>query len=176
MIRIKSLAEISAVPIEERGYVPIFPGEMLQRCGRTYDSPEALYRESDCALASWMYVEVPEEQEPCPAEQDPNGLKSSDPGAKLDHGKPRCAVVLGGFARALMEVSKVGTYGIVKYSENGWTQVDNGPDRYDDAGMRHWLYEKMGEVMDKDTALRHAAHDAWNALARLDLMIREGEK
>ena len=109
-------------------------------------------------------------------EHDPLGKSQHEPGAKLDHGKPRPALVLGGFARALLEVSKVGTYGAVKYTDNGWMEVPEGVSRYDDAKMRHWLYEKAGHPVDSDTLLAHAAHEAWNALARLDLMIREQEQ
>lgn len=98
------------------------------------------------------------------------------PGAKADGAKIRPALVLGGFARALREVSKVGTFGAVKYTDNGWMEVPNGVERYDDAKMRHWLDEKAGVAVDKDTLLVHAAHEAWNALARLDLMIRNKEK
>jgi hypothetical protein len=108
-------------------------------------------------------------------ETDPSGLNAHVPGAKLDGGKIRPALVLGGFARALLEVSKVGSYGAVKYTENGWMQVANGETRYDDAKMRHWLYEKAGIDCDEDTQLLHAAHEAWNSLARLDLMLRKYE-
>lgn len=108
-------------------------------------------------------------------ETDPSGLDQHEPGAKLDAGKIRAGLVLGGFARALTEVSKVGTYGAAKYTEAGWTQVAGGIDRYDDAGMRHWLAEHAGQRFDPDTELMHAAHAAWNALARLDLMLRERE-
>ena len=109
-------------------------------------------------------------------EADPNGLAANTPGAKLDAGKVRPALVLGGFARALLEVSKVGTYGATKYTENGWMEVPNGLSRYDDAKLRHWLIEKTGVECDPDTNLAHAAHEAWNALARLDLLIRQKEK
>ena len=109
-------------------------------------------------------------------EADPNGLAANTPGAKLDAGKVRPALVLGGFARALLEVSKVGTYGATKYTENGWMEVPNGLSRYDDAKLRHWLLEKTGVECDPDTNLAHAAHEAWNALARLDLLIRQKEK
>lgn len=109
------------------------------------------------------------------AEHDPHGRDAHTPGAKLDAGKVRPALVLGGFARALLEVSKVGTYGAAKYTENGWQEVPNGIGRYDDAGMRHWLQEHAGQQCDPDTELTHAAHAAWNALARLDLMLREKE-
>lgn len=108
-------------------------------------------------------------------ERDPNGLAANTPGAKLDAGKPRPGLVLGGFARALLAVSRIGTYGAVKYTENGWMEVPNGIERYDDAKLRHWLYEKSGIECDPDTLEMHAAHEAWNALARLDLLIRERE-
>jgi hypothetical protein len=109
-------------------------------------------------------------------ETDPNGLGAHEPGSKLDAGKLRPALVLGGFARALTEVAKVGTYGATKYTDNGWMEVPNGVARYDDALLRHWLKEKFGETCDPDTGLLHAAHYAWNALARLDLIIRNQEK
>lgn len=110
-----------------------------------------------------------------PKEIDPNGLQSNQPGAKLDSGKPMCAQVLGQFARALWEVSKVGTFGANKYSIGGWQHVENGQNRYDDAGMRHWLKEKMGESVDPDSQMFHLAQDAWNALAVLELYLREVE-
>jgi hypothetical protein len=109
-------------------------------------------------------------------EKDPLGKDPHSIGAKLDAGKPRPALVLGGFARALIEVSKVGTSGAIKYTDNGWQEVPNGENRYDDADMRHWLYEKAGQECDQDTELLHAAHKAWNSLARLDLILRRKEK
>lgn len=108
-------------------------------------------------------------------ETDPNGLDAHTKGAKLDFGKTQLGLVLGGFARSLEEVGKVGTYGARKYTPNGWMEVENGIDRYTDAMLRHYLKERTGESCDPDTGLLHAAHLAWNALARLDLMIREAE-
>lgn len=108
-------------------------------------------------------------------ERDPTGREQHQPGAKLDAGKLRPALVLGGFARALTAVTAVGTFGAAKYTDNGWTSVPNGEERYDDANLRHWLKEKSGEAVDQDSELEHAAHAAWNALARLDLMLRKLE-
>lgn len=110
------------------------------------------------------------------AEKDPNGKHPNEAGAKLDAGKNRLGLVLGGFARALQEVGTVGTYGANKYTDNGWVEVPDGERRYTDALLRHLLRESAGEERDPDTNLRHAAHAAWNALARLDLMIREAER
>ena len=109
-------------------------------------------------------------------EHDPHGKDAHEAGAKLDAGKLRPALVLGGFARALKEISKVGTYGAKKYTDNGWMEVPNGVERYDDAKLRHWLDEKCGIGCDQDTTLLHACHEAWNALARLDLILRKLER
>lgn len=110
------------------------------------------------------------------AEVDSHGKPLNSPGAKADAGKLLPDLVLGGFSRALAEVSAVGTYGAKKYTKYGWIEVPDGIERYSEALLRHWLKEKSGEECDPDTALRHAAHLAWNALARLDLMVREAEK
>lgn len=105
-------------------------------------------------------------------ELDPHGMDAHTPGAKLDAGKPRPGLVLGDFARALAAVTDVGTYGAAKYTPHGWLSVPHGIERYTDAMCRHLLREATGELRDADTELLHAAHAAWNALARLDLMIR----
>lgn len=114
---------------------------------------------------------VPKAPTPVPKEADLH-----TPGAKDTVGKPRAALVLGGFARALLEVSKVGTMGAIKYSDNGWQFVPDGAAKYDDAGLRHWLYEHAGQPLDPESEYVHAAHTAWNALARLELLLREKEK
>jgi len=108
-------------------------------------------------------------------ETDPLGRDPHQPGAKLDAGKQRPALVLGAFANALKAVVEVGTYGAAKYTPNGWLEVPDGIERYGEAKMRHQLAEMTGEVLDPDTGLRHAAHEAWNALARLELILR-GER
>lgn len=106
-------------------------------------------------------------------ERDPNGIGAHSPGAKLDAGKNRCALVINGFSRALWQVCLVGTFGAAKYTPNGWKEVENGIERYSDAMDRHLLMEASGEECDPDSGLLHAAHAAWNALARLDLMLKE---
>jgi len=106
-------------------------------------------------------------------EVDPKGLNKGDLGAKFDDGKPRCAEILGMFAHALWEVSKVGTFGADKYTMGGWQHVEEGVTRYSNAGMRHFLKEAMGEEVDKDSDLLHLSHEAWNGLAKLELYLRE---
>lgn len=116
------------------------------------------------------------EKEMSTIETDPNGTQAHERGAKLDEGKPRVGLVLNGFSRALIEVCKVGTEGAAKYSDNGWKYVPNGINRYTDSLGRHILYEAIGEEVDSDFGLLHAAHTAWNALARLELILLEKEE
>lgn len=109
-------------------------------------------------------------------ESDPNGKSPHSPGAKLDAGKNRLGLVLLGFSRALEQVGEVGTGGAKKYTDNGWKEVPNGVERYTDAMLRHLFEEGQRKYFDPDTQLLHAAHTAWNALARLELILIEQEK
>lgn len=114
---------------------------------------------------------LPEESfGPLPTEADPHGKDQHEPGAKNDAGKVRVSLVFNGFCRALNEVAKVGTEGAAKYTDNGWKDVPEGIARYSDALGRHLLKENF-EYIDKDFNLPHAAHAAWNALARLELIL-----
>lgn len=106
-------------------------------------------------------------------EVDPLGIEQHEPGAKLDCGKPDCSL-LGLFGLALLEVAKVGTFGASKYTRGGWQYVPEGFNRYSAAMLRHH-YKEHVEPNDPDSSLSHAAHVAWNALARLELMQREKE-
>lgn len=91
------------------------------------------------------------------------------PGAKLDAGKPDASLLLQ-FADALTEVAKVGTFGARKYTRGGWLSVPDGQTRYTAALLRHLMAE-TNEDADPESGLSHAAHTAWNALARLQLAI-----
>ena len=109
-------------------------------------------------------------------ERDPLGIAPHDPGAKLDAGKPRVGLVLGGFPKALRAVSRLGTSGADKYSPDGWKHVPGGIPRYTDAMLRHYLDEADGERRDGQTGELHATAVAWNALARLELILEELDK
>lgn len=105
---------------------------------------------------------------------DPIGINQHELGAKLDATKIKPRLVIFGFSNALKAVAKVGTYGANKYTEDGWEHVPDGINRYSDAMLRHLLDEPNGGL--DESGLEHAAHVAWNALARLELMIREANK
>lgn len=106
------------------------------------------------------------------SETDPTGKQPHDLGAKLDAGKaPVVRGALHYFPRALAAVSQVSEVGARKYVWRGWETVPDGFDRYSDALGRHLLAEGF-EQIDGDTGCLHATQVAWNALARLELLLR----
>ncbi len=105
-------------------------------------------------------------------EKDPNGTDPHEKGAKLDAGKSRVRKgLLEQFPRACMAVADVSTFGAEKYTWDGWQEVQNGIERYGDASERHVCKAAIEGDTDPDSGLLHAAHEAWNALARLELIL-----
>lgn len=96
------------------------------------------------------------------------------PGFKDDKEKVRPDLILDGMSRAIMSVAEVGTFGAKKYTEDGWAHVADGVKRYKAAMDRHRLLSAT-EDNDPESGILHAAHLAWNALAVLELMLRDKE-
>lgn len=107
------------------------------------------------------------------SETDPTGRSAHDLGAKLDAGKVLMSLVLDGFAPALFEVAKVATHGAEKYARDSWKEVPDGVFRYTNAMYRHQVKEAQGESHDPDSELLHSAHQCWNSLARLTLILKQ---
>ncbi len=114
-------------------------------------------------------------------EIDPSGLKPSDPGAKLDAGKVdmlRGAIQY--FPNALSAIARVSELGARRYSWKGWVSVPDGIRRYGAALLRHILPDDPFAVDDGPGGLGnevlHATQVAWNALARLELILEEKKK
>lgn len=124
-------------------------------------------------------IHHPDDQ-PTMTEKDPNGVASGTPGAKLDAGKsPVMQGALQYFPRAIRAVADLSAKGAAKYSWKGWENVPDGINRYGDAMARHILDEGEGRMFDDSpggTGELHATSVAWNALARLELILREQEK
>ncbi len=96
---------------------------------------------------------------------------------KYDGGKaPVFRGAIDYFPRAISAVAEVSAFGASKYAWKGWEGVPDGYNRYSDAMVRHLIYQGEGEVLDPDSGLLHAAHTAWNALARLEILIKESQK
>jgi hypothetical protein len=112
-------------------------------------------------------------------EADPNGISHGAPGAKLDAGKP--PVTRGAFhyfPRALEAIATLSAVGAAKYSWKGWEAVPDGIARYGDAMGRHVLKEEIEGLWDDGpggSGQLHATGVAWNAMAKLELMLREME-
>ena len=114
------------------------------------------------------------------SEADPAGIAASVPGAKLDAGK---VDVLRGaiqyFPKALLAIAHVSELGARKYSWKGWESVPNGIRRYGAALARHLCHDEFatdngpGGLGDE---VLHATQAAWNACARLELILREKEQ
>ncbi len=103
--------------------------------------------------------------------------KISAGAVKYDGGKaPIYRGAISYFPRAISAVAAVSGFGASKYAWKGWEDVDDGFNRYSDALVRHLGYEGEGEVLDPESGLHHAAHAAWNALARLELLLKEENK
>ncbi len=105
---------------------------------------------------------------------DPSNVKAG--AIKYDGGKsPIYRGAIAYFPKAISAVAAVSAFGASKYAWNGWQNVSDGYNRYSDALVRHLGYEAEGEDVDPDSGLLHASHAAWNALARLELLLRERE-
>ena len=109
-------------------------------------------------------------------ETDPNGKSLNEPGAKADAGKLRPSLILKDMANALLAVIKIATDGAIKYTPGGWIVVPEAEARYEDAHLRHMLKRFTGEKIDTDSHSLHLAHEAWNALAKLELHLRNANK
>ena len=117
-------------------------------------------------------------------EKDPLGKAPKEPGSKLDFGKsPVYRGAIAYFPRALMAVANVSAYGANKYSWMGWASVPDGINRYKDALGRHIAKQEIEGPFDLEIRndpkypgeVLHAAQVAWNALAVLELLLKEQE-
>lgn len=93
-------------------------------------------------------------------------------GTKYDDGKPRLGEMVQDFAIPLLEVAKAWEYGADKYEERNWRKIKDGKTRYTNALLRHLLAEEE-RLVDEESSILHAAHVAWNALARLWFILQE---
>lgn len=107
-------------------------------------------------------------------------------GKKFDAGKaPIVQGCLHYFPKALLAVAQVSAYGAKKYnvpfSDKNWSRLEDAFNRYTDGMGRHLMLESL-EATDtgaydptgaKGSEMLHAAHVAWNALARLELLLAQ---
>jgi len=107
---------------------------------------------------------------------DPSGKDLKEPGTKGDLGKsPVFRGLLDYFPRAVEAVAEVSAIGARKYSWKGWESVPDGLNRYTDALARHLTGLSIEGDFDKDTGALHRAQIAWNAMAALEIYLREAK-
>lgn len=134
------------------------------------------YRRAGLLLANLLGDCLSGSYDPQYFELDSSDVQPVDqhaPGAKLDAGKQRPELVLLGFANALASVVRVGTDGANKYTDNGWQEVPNGFNRYREAKARHDSKFQRGQTHDEESHSLHLTHVAWNALASLELYLKQ---
>jgi hypothetical protein len=115
-------------------------------------------------------------QRPVAVEREGARPRDSGGAVKLDAGKaPVWMGFMRYFPRAMLSVALVSDYGYRKYGTwGGWRDVKDGVNRYSDADARHTILQAVETYDDSDSGLAHAAQEAWNALAKLELLIAEG--
>ncbi len=99
----------------------------------------------------------PETQLPPP----PNVPTNTDPYfvLKRDQGKAQWSLVIGSLYRGLLEIVKVRMFGFEKYkSRDGWRDVADCRQRYEDAMLRHAASYASGERIDPESGLPTLAH------------------
>ena len=102
-------------------------------------------------------------------------FSTNETGRKYDSGKPRVCEMIQDFGVALKEVAKVWAFGADKYEKGNWRYLENAFDRYSNALVRHLIAEQQAPF-DEESGLYHAAHVAWNALARLHFLILQAKE
>lgn len=90
----------------------------------------------------------------------------NNPGIKHDSNKPDYSLLP---PRALHELVKVLDFGARKYDRENWRKLDDLQNRYFAAAQRHLWALRIGETIDKESGLPHAAH----ALACISFLLED---
>jgi hypothetical protein len=91
-------------------------------------------------------------------------------GKKFDSAKPKMYLLP---PKAIVEVSKVLTFGAEKYDEENWRKLDNLQNRYTGGALRHLFAHLEGELKDPETGYSHLAHAMCCLLFKLEIELEE---
>ena len=89
-------------------------------------------------------------------------------GIKYDSAKPRMNLLP---PKAIIEVSKVLTFGAEKYDAENWRKLDDLQNRYTAGALRHIFAHMDGEQLDPETNLSHLAHALCCLLFKLEIEL-----
>jgi hypothetical protein len=94
-------------------------------------------------------------------------------GRKFDSEKPKMHLLP---PNAIIEVSKVLTFGAEKYDEENWRRLENAQNRYTSGALRHIFAHMSGELQDEETNYSHLAHAICCLMFKLELELENGKK
>ena len=96
-------------------------------------------------------------------------MTTSD-GIKYDSEKPKMNLLP---PKAIVEISKVLTFGAAKYDAENWRKLDDLQNRYTAGALRHIFAHMDGEELDPETNLSHLAHAMCCLLFKLEIELEE---
>ena len=91
-------------------------------------------------------------------------------GIKYDSEKPKMNLLP---PKAIVEISKVLTFGASKYDAENWRKLDDLQNRYTAGALRHIFAHMDGEELDPETNLSHLAHAMCCLLFKLEIELEE---
>ena len=91
-------------------------------------------------------------------------------GLKYDSEKPKMNLLP---PKAIVEISKVLTFGAEKYDAENWRKLDDLQNRYTAGALRHIFAHMDGEDLDPETNLSHLAHAMCCLLFKLEIALEE---
>ena len=91
-------------------------------------------------------------------------------GIKYDSEKPKMNLLP---PKAIVEISKVLTFGAEKYDAENWRKLDDLQNRYTAGALRHIFAHMDGEDLDPETNLSHLAHAMCCLLFKLEIELEE---
>ena len=94
-------------------------------------------------------------------------------GLKYDGEKPKMNLLP---PKAIVEISKVLTFGAEKYDAENWRKLDDLQNRYTAGALRHIFAHMDGEELDSETNLSHLAHAMCCLLFKLEIELEERTK
>ena len=93
-------------------------------------------------------------------------------GIKYDSEKPKMNLLP---PKAIVEISKVLTFGAAKYDAENWRKLDDLQNRYTAGALRHIFAHMDGEQLDPETKLSHLAHAMCCLLFKLEIELENGK-
>ena len=93
-------------------------------------------------------------------------------GIKYDSAKPRMNLLP---PKAIIEVSKVLTFGAEKYDAENWHKLDDLQNRYTAGALRHIFAHMDGEKDDPESNISHLAHALCCLLFKLEIELENAQ-